>query len=91
MAVSAMDSLSYPPPTERIRCAGTIAITAAAKMPAFAELAASAAISPSNRVALTPNQHGTKQQTSFRLILSDATPVALSSRQIATDVICMPG
>jgi hypothetical protein len=32
MAVMAMDSLSYPPPTLRIKCAGTIAIMAMVKI-----------------------------------------------------------
>lgn len=45
---------------------------------------------PRKRVALEPNQAGTKQQTSLRDIFQ-APPIHLSVFQITTEVICMPG
>ena len=88
IAVIAIDSLSYPPPTERIMCAGTIAMMIDAAAPAEREPEHSAASRPRNQVAETPNQAGIRQHTSFRLI---GLPSAFSARLSATAVICMPG
>ena len=89
MAVSAIDSLSYPPPTERIRCAGTIDMIPAATAPDAYEFEHSAVSSPRKHVAETPNHAGTKTHTSF----SDMPffIVAFMAFQMATEVICMPG
>eukprot|EP00967_Tisochrysis_lutea_P110786 scaffold173633_cov27-Tisochrysis_lutea.AAC.4 len=89
MAVSAMLSLSKPPATERMMCAGMTAMMAAAATPALHVPVHSAVRAPSASVALTPNQAGTRQQTSLRE--SGARMKSGSSFQMATEVICMPG
>jgi hypothetical protein len=88
IAVIAIDSLSYPPATERIMCAGTMLMMTAAAAPAEREPEHSAASSPRNHVADTPNHAGTRQHTSLRLIFE---PSALSVFLMTTEVICMPG
>jgi len=69
IAVTATDSLSNAPATDRIRCPGWIAITAiatTAEDALFPSLAASHAIPPVNSDARTENAAGMKTQTSFR-------------------------
>mmetsp|Transcript_547 Transcript_547/g.1617 ORF Transcript_547/g.1617 Transcript_547/m.1617 type:complete len:216 (-) Transcript_547:541-1188(-) len=90
MEVTAMDSLSYPPATERIMCAGIMAMINAAKTPAVAEPAHSAVSAPRAAVAVTPNHAGTKTQTSLSDMLRPSS-LELSTRWIATAVSCMPG
>ena len=90
MAVSAMLSLSYPPPTERMMCAGTMAMIMHAAAPAVAEPEHSPVSRPRRMEAETPNHAGTKQHTSLRVI-AHLPPSALSAFQMATEVICMPG
>ena len=68
LQVIAIDSLSYPPATERIMCAGTMLMMTAAAAPAEREPEHSAASSPRNHVADTPNHAGTRQHTSLRLL-----------------------
>ena len=68
IAVSAIDSLSYPPPTERMMCAGRIAMISAAAAPETYDCVHSPVRSPRKTVAEMPNHAGTKQQTSLRLI-----------------------
>jgi len=65
-----------------------IAMIPAAKMPELIDPEHSCVSRPRKVVATTPNQAGTKQQTSFRLI---GKPVAFITFQIVTEVICMPG
>ena len=55
----AMLSLSYPPPTDRMMCAGMMLMMPAAAAPTLQELAHSEANKPTNTVADTPNQAGT--------------------------------
>ena len=90
-AIAAMEthSLSKPPPTLRAKWAGRIAIVAAAAAPeATLQPAASYASMPVWRLAMTPNQTGTKAQTSLRLMLPPAAAIAFQS---TTAEICMPG
>ena len=90
MQVSAIDSLSYPPPTERIRCAGTIDMIPAATTPEAYEPEHSLVSRPRKHVADTPNHAGTKQHTSLSDM--DVSPtVRRIARQIATETICIPG
>ena len=89
MAGIATLSLSKPPPTERCRWAGTIAITSPAT-PAATSLrpAHSYARSAVNTVATIPPQTGTKQHTSSSV---QARPQALRLAWMAAAVMCIAG
>ena len=91
IAVTATDSLSYPPATLRMMCAGRIAMIAAVIANAVAlcfPTAASRAMSAVNSVAMTAKPAGMNTQTSFRLT---SKPIALSARKIPAAVNCIPG
>ena len=90
IAVIAIDSLSYPPPTERMRCAGTTAMMAAESPPTAFEPVHSLARRPRKTVAETPNHAGTNTHTSFSDIWNFLSNEP-STCQIHTEVICMPG
>ena len=64
-AVIAIDSLSKPPATERIRWAGRIAISPAAATPALALPDTSAASAPVKRAATAPKPAGMRTHTSL--------------------------
>lgn len=63
--VIAIDSLSKPPATERIRWAGRIAISPAAATPALALPDTSAASAPVKRAATAPKPAGMRTHTSL--------------------------
>ena len=65
IAVTARDSLSYPPATERIVCAGTTDMTSAAMTAELALPLHSAVRKATSMVATAPNHAGKKTQTSF--------------------------
>ena len=88
MAVTANDSLSYPPATERMVCAGTMDITNAATTAAVPLPLHSLVNNAVKNVATAPNHAGKNTHTSFRDIF---TPIALSVLHRNTAVICIPG
>ena len=92
MAVTAMASLSYPPATERMRCAGRTAMTPTPTANAVAlcrGAAASRAIRPVNTHASTEKAAGVNTHTSLRV--TSEKPAARSARKIPAEVNCMPG
>jgi hypothetical protein len=91
IAVTATDSLSKPPATLRMMCAGRIAMMNAVTANAVAlcfPTAASFAMSAVNSVAMTEKPAGMNTHTSFRLT---SKPNALSARKIPAAVNCIPG
>jgi hypothetical protein len=90
MAVTAKDSLSYPPATLRMVCAGTIDMTNDATTAAFLSPLHSAVSRPVNRVATAPNHAGKKTHTSLRDMATES-PIRPSVFQIVTAVTCIPG
>merc|ERR1719163_1688555 len=67
-ADTATDSLSKPPATERMMCAGMIAMTKPAAT-AAPELPEVSYVSRARRIVATPPSHdGTRQHTLFRLV-----------------------
>ena len=97
MAVMATDSLSYPPPMERIRCDGMTDMTREDAAAARQEPDTSCASRPSTTVAMEPNHAGTNTHTSFSFMRMCVRPRYcphsgdLSTFQMATLVNCMPG
>ena len=82
--------MSYPPPTERMVCAGMMLMTNAATTADVPLPLHSAVRNATRSVATAPNHAGKKTQTSFRLIRYES-PSALRARQMLTAVTCMPG
>ena len=66
MAVTASDSLSYPPATDRMVCAGTMDMTSAAMTAELADPEHSAVRNATSTVATAPNHAGKNTQTSFK-------------------------
>jgi len=79
-AVRATASLSNPPATDLMMCAGMMLITAADTRPTVLLSDSSAESRKTKKVAEAPNHAGTKQQTSFKLIGPNAKNFPLFGR-----------